>query len=333
MRTRDPGFRYTNEAVGGIVLITVLIFVAALVQAGRLREWFDPGAKIKVIFPSDGTFGLEEGAGVQILGAKAGEVRRIVIDPSQSMHAEVHVRDAMRAFIRRDSQAVIRKQFGVAGASFLEITRGTGETLDWAYAVIEATAERAPMDMVSTVIEELRSKALPIIDNVQTTTQALAALAESLQSSDGPLQRMLADLSAMTAGLARGEGAVGRLMTEDQLTRDLEATALNLATLTAALNGKSGGIPDVILRVQTMLASLQDILTDLRQAGPNVTRLTKNMADTTGRLPTIMLQTDDTLDALEKLLVQLRSLWLLGGKRSDGKPAPSRRLPSLEIKR
>jgi hypothetical protein len=50
MNTRRPGFRYTNQAVGGVVLVTVLIFVAALVQAGRLREWFDPGVKIKVIF-------------------------------------------------------------------------------------------------------------------------------------------------------------------------------------------------------------------------------------------------------------------------------------------
>ncbi|WP_089722092.1 MlaD family protein [Candidatus Entotheonella palauensis] len=332
MNTRRTGFRYTNEAVGGIVLISVLVFVAALVQAGRLREWFDPGVKIKVAFPKEGTFGLEEGARVQILGANAGEVRRIVIDPTRRMHAEVYVRDAMRVFIRRDSRALIRKQFGVAGASFLEITRGTGEPIDWGYVVIEATAERAPTDLVTALIEELRSRVVPIVEDLQKTTRALAELTEGLQSPDGPLQRMLLDVSELTAGMARGEGTVGRLMTEDQLTRDLEATALNLVTLTTALNEESDGIPQVMQRVQTMLVSVQDLLTDLRRNGPNVIRLTKNMADTTDRLPALMLQTDQTLDDLDKLIVQLRSLWLLGGKRAPNQRRPSRRLPSLEIK-
>ena len=146
MNTRVAGFRYTNEAVGALVLVTVLIFVMALVQAGRIREWFDPGATIKVILPADGLFGLTAGAPVEILGTKAGEVRRIVLNPDQHMHAEVYIRKAMMAFVRRDSQAIIRKQFGVAGASYLELTRGSDAPLDWEYAVITATAERAPTD-------------------------------------------------------------------------------------------------------------------------------------------------------------------------------------------
>src|SRR5262249_21040399 len=72
MHTRVTGFRYTNEAVWTLVLVTVLIFVLALVQAGRLREWFDPGATIKVILPADGLFGLTQGAQVDLLGTRAG---------------------------------------------------------------------------------------------------------------------------------------------------------------------------------------------------------------------------------------------------------------------
>ena len=113
---RVAGFRYTNEAVGALVLVTVLIFVLALVQAGRIREWFDPGATIRVILPpAEGLFGLTEGAPVEILGTKAGEVRRIVLAPDQHIHAVIYIRKAMLGFVRRDSQAIIRKQFGVAG--------------------------------------------------------------------------------------------------------------------------------------------------------------------------------------------------------------------------
>jgi phospholipid/cholesterol/gamma-HCH transport system substrate-binding protein len=352
MNTRFSGFRYTNEAVGALVLVAILIFVMALVQAGRIREWFNPGATIRVILPDDGLFGLTEGARVEILGTKAGEVRRIVIDPNQHMHAEIYVRKAMLAFVRHDSQAVIRKQFGVAGAAYLELTRGTGEPLDLEYAVIPATAERAPMDAVSEIIAEIQHRVLPMIDEAQGAIRTLAALAESLQDPQGSLQRLLADLSAVTGRLERGEGSVGRLLSEDVLARNLETllvqtrtdmqrlgpilqamerTGGNAAALTATLNTYADSLPQLTTRLQALLTSLQETLENLRRTTPELPRITQNMADTTESLPLLVLQTEQTLANLDKLLRQLRSHWLLGGRRSDAEQEAGKRLPVLEI--
>ena len=55
-------FRYANQLVGVMVLLTVLIFAVAFLFSGRVRQWMDPGARLKVILPSDGLFGLAEGA-------------------------------------------------------------------------------------------------------------------------------------------------------------------------------------------------------------------------------------------------------------------------------
>jgi phospholipid/cholesterol/gamma-HCH transport system substrate-binding protein len=180
MRTRGTGFRYTNEAVGALVVVTVLIFVLALVQAGRFREWFAPGATIKVILPAEGLFGLAQGAQVDLLGTRAGEVRWIVLTPDRPIHAEIYVRKAMLGFVRRDSQAIIRKQFGVAGASYLELTRGSGEPLDWEYAVLTATAEHSPTDTMSALIAEIQSKVVPLIEDAQVAMHTLTALAVGL---------------------------------------------------------------------------------------------------------------------------------------------------------
>jgi phospholipid/cholesterol/gamma-HCH transport system substrate-binding protein len=352
MSPRVAGFRYTNEAVGALVLVTVLIFVMALVQAGRLREWFDPGVKIKVILPDDGLFGLTAGATVEILGTKAGEVRRIVLAPDQHMHAEIYIRKAMLAFVRRDSQAIIRKQFGMAGASYLELTRGGGEPLDWEYAVITATADRTPTDAMSEIIAEIRSKVGPLIEDSQVAIRTLTALAVSLQDPNGSLQRLLADLHTVTGRLERGEGSVGRLLSDDTLARDLEtlldrasadmqrlgpilsameAAARHATALTAALDKYSGSVPQLTQRLQAMLASLQEVLTDLRSTTPELPRITKSLANTTESLPLLMVQTEQTLDNLEKLLRQLRAHWLLGGRRLDAQQESSRRLPALEI--
>ena len=42
---------------------------------------------------------------------------------------------------------------------------------------------------------------------------------------DGAVQRTTADLAEIAARLKQGEGSVGRLLTDQTLARDLEATA------------------------------------------------------------------------------------------------------------
>src|SRR6185295_13117093 len=115
-------------------------------------------------------------ADVEILGTRAGRVAEIVLDPSQQMYAMIEIDEQATAFIRRDSKAVIRRRFGFAGAAFVDISRGTGEGMDSTYAVIEATTERAPTDSVNVMIDEVRQKVFPILDNAGRTTQALAEI-------------------------------------------------------------------------------------------------------------------------------------------------------------
>lgn len=58
----------------------------------------------------------------------------------------------------------------MAGAAFVDISRGTGEEMDWTYAVVEAVTERAPTDSVSALIDEARQKVFPILDNAGRVT-------------------------------------------------------------------------------------------------------------------------------------------------------------------
>ena len=95
VRPQHTRFRYVNQVVGVFVLLTLFIFVAALFSSRQVREWMDPGAKLKVVLPTDGLFGLSEGADVEILGTKAGTVRRIVINPDRQMHAIVRIQSNM----------------------------------------------------------------------------------------------------------------------------------------------------------------------------------------------------------------------------------------------
>jgi phospholipid/cholesterol/gamma-HCH transport system substrate-binding protein len=236
-------------------------------------------------------FGLSAGAEVEILGTAAGQVNRIVVDPDQQIHAVVDLKRKMRGFVRRDSQAIIRKEFGVAGASFLEITRGEGEPLDWEYAVVNAVAERAPTESMGELISDVRTKVMPVIDDAR---------------------KLLVNLNAISGKIASGEGAIGRLLVEDRMAREVETlltqvntdirrlapilealqtTVGNVSALTTRIAAQSGELPQLTRDAGQLLASLQSVMQDLSRTTPHLPKMIANVSDATADVPVLLGQT------------------------------------------
>ena len=345
-------FRYANQSVGVFVILTVIIFGAAFLFSGQVREWLDPGERIKVILPSEGLFGLSEGAEVHILGTKAGKVIRIVISPDQQMHADVQIQSDMKAFVRRDSTAVIRKQYGVAGDSFLYISRGLGEPLDWDYAVITAVAERAPTESLGEILEDVRNKVFPILDDTQQAIRVFLTVVKELQDPEGNMQQLFANLNTISGKISRGEGTVGRLLSEDTLIKEMEAlisqlseniarlgplfdgletTVGNVSKISAKINKQSKDLPEISLKLKEVLVSVKAVMDDLGRTTPQLPRIAENMGDATDSIPVLMLQTQQVMAELEQLLKQLQSNWLLGGKAGQ-KSRVSTRISPLEVR-
>lgn len=341
---RQPKFRYTNETVGLFVLITLLIFVAGLIYSGQVRKWFNPGETLKVVLPDEGLFGLAEGSTVEILGTKAGEVRNIVINPDQKIHANVRIDSDMAVFVRSDSKAMIRKTFGIAGDAYLEITRGTGAPLDWEYAVLTVESDRKTSDTLAELIEELRAKILPVVDDAHKAILMLTAVAKDLQDPDKGVQQLLTNLNSIADRIDRGEGTIGRLLTEDKLIRDLEAlvarmgpifddlkkTIQNVSEFSKEFDIETGDIPKITRDLKKTMASMEMIMKDLSQATPYLPQIVKNVGDTTDSVPVLVLQVQQVMAELERLIQQLQSHWLLGG--GSGQPSQTAtRISPLEV--
>jgi phospholipid/cholesterol/gamma-HCH transport system substrate-binding protein len=345
-------YRYANQAVGVFVILTIIIFLAAFFFSGQIQEWFDPGERIKVILPSDGLFGLSEGAEVEIIGTKAGKVHQIIINPDQQMHANVRIQSDMKAFVRRDSKAVIRKRFGVAGDSYLKISRGLGEPLDWEYAVIEASADRAPTDTIGDILDEVRTKIFPVIDDTQKAINMLLTLVQDLHAPEGNMQTLLDNLNTVSGQMARGEGTVGRLLSDEdlvvkflelvnRLNRSIErvnplfdelgTTIGNVSKITDQISSQSRDLPEITLKLKNLLMSVQGVMDDLRRSTPQLPRIAKNVSDATNNVPVLMLQTQQVMAELEQLIKQLQSHWLLGRQEGQKQPANTRISP-LEVR-
>ncbi len=341
---RQPKFRYTNETVGLFVLITLLIFVAGLIYSGQVRKWFNPGETLKVVLPDEGLFGLTEGSTVEILGTKAGEVRDIVINPDQKIHANVRIDSDMAVFVRSDSKATIRKTFGIAGDAYLEITRGTGAPLDWEYAVLTVASDRKTSDTLAELIDELRAKVLPVVDDAHKAILMLTAVAKDLQDPDKGVQQLMANLNSIADRIDRGEGAIGRLLTEDKLIKDLEALITrmgpifddlekmiqNVSEFSKEFDIETGDIPQITRNLKKTLASMEEVMKDLSQTTPQLPQIAKNVGDTTDSVPILVLQVQQVMIELERLIQQLQSHWLLGG--GSGQPSQTAtRISPLEV--
>lgn len=344
-------YRRNRIVLGGTVLAAVVLFLFSLIQADALREWLDPGETLRLVLPDEGLFGLAEGAKIEVLGTPAGKILRIVIDPNQKIHAEARLRRSMVPFVRRDSQAVIRKTFGVAGESYVEITRGFGEPMDWEYAVLTAQPDRAPTDSIGAIMEDVRSRVIPILEQTERTMTALAILTERFANPEGDLQVMLGNVSALTTRIEQGEGTLGRLLTEDRTARELEnllssanttvarlgpiieelqATAAQVTLLSKSINAQSKDLPEINASVKSVLASLDAVMADLRKTAPQLPKITRDISASTANVPVLLGVMQQTLAELETLLRQLRSSWPLGG-RGDAVPEGGR-LPAREVR-
>jgi phospholipid/cholesterol/gamma-HCH transport system substrate-binding protein len=311
-----------NEAVGALVLAALTLFVVAVLQAGVLGPLLRPALTLRVILPPEGTAGLSAGASVEVLGTRAGQVRRIVIDPRQQLYADVRLDQGMDVFVRRDSRVFIRRQFGVAGAAFLEITRGTGEPLDWDYAVLEVTREQAPTETLGELIEDLRNRLLPVFDDVGRITRSAAEITELI---------------------ARGQGTVGRLLADDTLVRELETAAAQLdrtlaeanlvvadvreATRAAGL--AAGGLPRLLETAERALANVEAATREFARASPEAPRIARDAAAAVATLPGLLTQVQQATAELDRLLVALRTHPLIGGGRA---PEEQPRVPAREVR-
>ena len=324
------GIYQLNEIVGAVVLACIGVFIAVLINAGLLKDWFQPSFTLRILLPDEGVSGLAPGAEVQVLGTRAGEVRRIVIDPSQRMHAIARVEDQMRPFIRRDSQVSIRRQFGVAGAAYIDISRGSGPELDWSYAVIAASSERMATDTLGQMVDEVRAKIMPLMDDVQRAVVAFTAVATRVTDPAGPLQQTLSSAASIARRVDSGEGVAGRLVSNEKMAADLEATLVSVRETASQLErtSKDPRIAQILAKTDSVLASLQATTRSLAVSTP---KMTQNVIDSTEALPTTLLQAQIAARELELLLGQLRHHWLFGGS-SQPAPADGRRAPAVGVR-
>ena len=301
--------RHTDEWVGLLVILALALLFGAVFEAGVVRRWLRPDSELRIVLPQTGFGGLAVGADVDVLGTHAGSVKQIVVNPDGEMYALATIERQTDAFIQRDSTATIRLRYGVAGAAYVDISRGIGGPMDWRYAVLTATVAPDPTETLTATLNKVTADLVPTLEHAR---HAMTALDD------------------IVGGIKAGQGSAGRLLTDDTLIRQSEDMMATLKADIAQLGPILAPVPGLLTQFRGVLANMQSISRDAARATPQLPALARNAADSTSNLPMLLTQAQAATAELEGLLTQLRGSWLLGG---NGPPKPaSTRLPPREVR-
>lgn len=293
-------FRYVNEITGGFVLLALILVIVGVILAGNAQRWFESVHRLTLTFPPEGSFDLQKGAEVRILGALVGSVESIAVDEEGGMTGEITIRGNFIRFVRDDSKAIAKKKFGLAGDAFVEITKGSGALLP-EEGVLACVKDTEIVEMIEDVIRQFREATLPAIEQVRKAVEEYTKVAEELHRPDGNLQQLLSHVNALAAGLEKGEGTVGQLLRDPALADELHE-------ITGKIN-----------------ASLEQVRLILE----NVEKVSAAVRNESSNIPGLVLQSRETLRESEKLIEGLQRHWLI--RKYVETDEPTERVPPSAV--
>ncbi|MBI3322128.1 MAG: MCE family protein [Candidatus Omnitrophica bacterium] len=182
--------------------------------------------------------GIEAGAPVRVSGVQVGEVRSVRVyrdEANQQMQVEVGVRIARDAQIEEDSLAYINT-LGLLGEKYVEIVPGTpGARLVNPGEILmgkDSVSTEKMMESGYRAVAELE-KAVGALNAVLGDPQTQESIKGTLSNSREATEQLtlfLTQANGVMGKIARGEGTVGRLLTQDDLYQDLKDLTSDLKT-------------------------------------------------------------------------------------------------------
>jgi phospholipid/cholesterol/gamma-HCH transport system substrate-binding protein len=291
--------RLVSEISGAFVLVATVMLLASIYFAGKAQGWFEKRLVLHTRFvTSEGTFGIQEGAEVRILGTLAGRVGPIVPSPEGGMETSLILRDRFRPFVKVDSIAKVRKKFEVAGDAFFEITLGSPDA-----AVIESTGylrNEQDVELIKAAqkaLDEVLATLVPMLDQIKATLENVRSITDEIDAGHGLIGRLIMD-EAMASNLVRAAENIDRMAAQMPgvatqtvaIWKDLEVFGQDLTNITETLPQTAVDIGEMARDLKSFSASITGDV---------------------GAVQSVLYQTQSTLRETERLIQGLQNHWLV----------------------
>lgn len=252
--------------VGIFITIGIIILMATVFTLGGQKKTFAHGIPIRAVFTD--VNGLQAGNNIWFSGVKVGAVRRLQLIGGAKVEVVMNIDIKSRDFIREDAKVKIASD-GLIGNKIIIIYGGT-----------QATPAVKPNDL-------LQDEAVPGTDQMMNT----------LQENNKNLLAITSDFKAISHRLADGEGTLGALLTNDDLMKQLQATAMTLQKASANIQMLTSNVSDYTAKLQSkgvlanelvtdtsLFKSLQSTAAQMQAASNNARTLTDNLKEVSEKI-------------------------------------------------
>ena len=251
--------KISMEQKVGLFFLVSLIILAVMIEL--VEEWqpFEKQNRYHTYFTS--AVGLNVGDPVRMAGVEVGKIKIITID-GLKVRVDFMVNEEIE--IRQDSAAMIR-QLNLLGGQFLGLDFGNpqspvlptdseirsiqGANIDELVTSLDANQKKlfTKMDQIVDKINNgdgLIGKLVnddAIYDDLKKTMSSLRKIAAGLEKNDiaTDLGETMSNLRDITGRLKKGEGTLGRLLTDEALYEDTRSTFAALSEIAnKAKNGE-----------------------------------------------------------------------------------------------
>jgi phospholipid/cholesterol/gamma-HCH transport system substrate-binding protein len=261
----------TKRAVilGIFITIGIAILIAGIFAVGGKRKTFTKTISLTAIF--DNVNGLETGNNVWFSGVKVGIVKKIELIKNAQVAVLMSIEQKSQKFIHKDAKTRVGSD-GLIGSKIVIIYEGTQQS------PLVADGDLLAVD-----------KPLDTDDMMNT-----------LQANNKNLLAITGDFKLISRRLAEGQGTIGKLLTDDSLMKQLQATAATLQTASANIKMLTSNVSDYTAKLQTKGSLANDLVTDttffktLQAAAVQIQDASKNAKELTNNLKAVSYNLKDS---------------------------------------
>lgn len=307
---RTYKFRYANEVAGGFVLLGVVLLILGIYSAGHAQGWFQKHLILRTKFnTTEGTYGLQEGAEIRILGALAGRVGEIVPANDGGMETKFILKGRFGGFVRTDSIAKVKKKFQLAGDSYVDITLGSSEQpLMESGSLITCEQDIELIETARKVLDDFREAAVPMLDE---------------------FRQILSHVNGITRQLEQREGTAGKLIGDPEWAKEVGTIVKDIQVTAAQLPAMANRLDGVMTNVQAVAQSLKDTAAKFPAIGDNLAGAVQDTRVVTGGLTGqvanvqgVLIQAESALRETQTLIEGLQRHWLVRRYIPSGEATP-----------
>lgn len=242
MRNRNP----QNLKLGIFILIGISIFVLAVYFIGNRQNLFGNNSRIYSVFKN--VNGLQHGNNVRFAGVTVGTVKGIDIVNDTSIVVSMMISEKTMHLIKKNTQATVSSD-GLVGSMVVNLIPGdsTGYPRIKPGDTIESISKIATADMLTTL----------------NTTNENAAL-------------LTADLLKITNAINKGEGTLGALIKDEEMSSDVKESIKGLKTLTARASSSISKFNGILSSIN-LDESVAGVLLNDTIAGQNVSQMIEDL--------------------------------------------------------